>query len=134
MSGTRPLSGVAVLLVDDEDAVRRALTMYLRRQGASVVEAKSYAEAANQLLGRKFNIVVSDVMLGDGSGLTLGRLCRNIKPPVAFVAITGAIETDILDDDVTPTTVFLQKPFALDELRARVLDALGRTAAAASEH
>jgi len=35
---------------------------------------------------------------------------------------------------VTPTTVFLQKPFALDELRARVLDALGRTAAAAQEH
>jgi DNA-binding response OmpR family regulator len=129
MSGSRPLSGVAVLLVDDEDAVRRALAMYLRRQGAGVVEAKSYAEAADQLLARKFHIVVSDVMLGDGSGLTLGRLCRTFKPPVAFLAITGAIEDDILDDDVTPTTVFLQKPFALDELRARVLDALGRTAA-----
>lgn len=132
MPGTRPLSGVAVLLVDDEDAVRRALAMYLRRQGAGVVEAKSYTEAANQLLGRKFHIVVSDVMLGDGSGLTLGRLCRNVKPPVAFLAITGAIESD-LDDDVAPTTVFLQKPFALDDLRVRVLDALGRTAAASPE-
>src|SRR5690606_28235934 len=97
MPGTRPLSGVAVLLVDDEDAVRRALAMYLRRQGAGVVEATSLAEVANQLLCRKFHIVVSDVMLGDLSGLSLGRLCRHVKPRVAFVAITGAIESD-LDD------------------------------------
>ena len=133
-AGPRPLSGVSVLMVDDEDAVRRALTMYLRRQGATVVEAKSYAEAADQLLSRRFDVVVSDVMLGDGSGLTLERICCNIKPPAAFVAITGALESD-LDEDVSPRTVFLQKPFALDDLRARVLEALGRMAAApASEH
>ena len=60
-----------VLVVDDEESVRRALTKILERGGMSVLTAGSAADALNLVAGgRTIDAVVSDVLMPEVSGLS----------------------------------------------------------------
>jgi two-component system, response regulator RegA len=58
-----------VLIVDDNQLVLRAVSRYLRLHGYEVEQASSVAEAMTQIARTQFEVVLTDLRLGDGSGL-----------------------------------------------------------------
>jgi two-component system nitrogen regulation response regulator NtrX len=125
-----------ILVVDDERNIRRTLRMVLEGEGHEVVEAASAAETRELLRGQRVELIIMDVMLGEGaSGLDLleelkrGDLGAEREVPV--IVISGQAT---LADAVRATREgafdFLEKPLDRDALTLRVRNALERRAMA----
>jgi DNA-binding response OmpR family regulator len=105
-----------VLLLEDEPAIRSALSRAISRWGCTVCPAGTLAEARSVVAGDPVDALVSDLKLPDGSGLDLaGEL------GVPFVLMSGyAVFTDAVAALRLGCVDFLTKPVALDTMRAAV--------------
>src|SRR5438105_13687703 len=102
-------AGGRVLLVEDIDAVRRLLADVLAEQGFAVTQAASLEEALAALHGAE--IVVTDLELGDGSGLELiGALAD--RPQLQVIAMSGNPAL-LREASIAGAIAVLAKPFAL---------------------
>ncbi len=122
------LWGVRVLVVDDEPAVRESLERSLRFEGYEVSSARDGAEALDAVTRDRPDIVVLDVMMPRVDGLETCRRLRGRGDDLPVLMLTAR---DGLADRVSGLDVgaddYLVKPFALEELFAR-LRALTRRA------
>ena len=84
---------LSVLLVDDEPDALRALSTVLRRLGHEVCTAGNLRSARSVLAGSSFDVLVSDLELGDGSGLDL---LRGLPCPPPSILLSGYAEPDDL--------------------------------------
>lgn len=114
-----------LLVVDDEAEMRELLSRNLGRVHG-VKTAATCAEAEQALASARFDVLVFDVMLPDGSGIELcSRLrTRGIETPILLLTARGEVRSRVAGLDAGADD-YLGKPFALSELRARVA-ALGR--------
>jgi DNA-binding NtrC family response regulator len=106
-----------VLIVDDEDTARNFISEALRDAGHEPIEAGDLAEANKAIDTGSADIVLLDVVLPDGSGLTLlDRLTlENPSPPV--ILITAFAEVDSAVEAMKKGAQdYLQKPLDLDRL------------------
>lgn len=78
-----------ILLVDDEQDVCELLSTLLRGEGAEVDCALDEAEAAERLAGPLYDVVLTDLNLGLGSGLQICDLVSRIQPGVPVIVVTG---------------------------------------------
>lgn len=119
-----------VLVVDDDEAVRGALTHALHRDGYEVSTAPDGTTALAMLLRNRHEAVVLDVLMPEPNGL---EVCRAIRARGDDVAILMLTARDLVSDRVAGLDAgaddYLAKPFALDELRARLRALLRRTGA-----
>jgi len=117
-----------ILVVDDDQAVRDSLARSLRYVGYEVATAVDGVEALARLAGGKTDAVVMDVMMPRLDGLETTRLLRQSGNDVPILVLTAR---DAVDDRVDGLDAggddYMVKPFALDELLAR-LRALTRRA------
>ena len=116
-----------LLVVEDDDRLRRLLTRLLGEQRHVVEVAANGAEALELAeLGSGIDVVILDIGLPDMSGLDVARAIRAKQLPVAILMLTAR---DTVADRVagldTGADDYLVKPFAFAELSARVR-ALGR--------
>jgi CheY-like chemotaxis protein len=81
----RPLAGVRVLVVDDENDARDLAAMVLAQAGAEVTEASSAAEALRALQRQRPHVVVSDIGMPGQDGHTLIRAIRDLPSPLGAV-------------------------------------------------
>lgn len=110
----------AILYVDDEPTIRRAVHYWLDRRGHSVHSARSVSGAKRCMSMHRFDGIFIDVWLGDGSGLDLFTWLREHEPRLAeqTVFVTG----DLLMKAETRQRVIetgrpvLEKPFDLLDL------------------
>jgi Response regulator containing CheY-like receiver, AAA-type ATPase, and DNA-binding domains len=118
-----------VVLVDDEDLVRRLVARVLEREGYRVI-ALMTAEEALAILSRDeaIDLLLTDVTLPGMNGVELARLTLGQQPDLKLICMSGSGEEDIVTDllaRATGTTAFLSKPFSTVELVEtvnRVLD------------
>ena len=118
-----PLNGTpgTILLVDDEPPVRRVTERVLVRWGYSVLTAGSGREAldlARQHRGR-IDLLISDLGMPEMDGHALARAIRQLRPAVAVLFLSGERPGPAADAPVTGES-FLQKPFTIEELTAKV--------------
>lgn len=78
-----------VLLIEDNAATRFGFVHYFSKDGYEIFEAANLAEAASRLLARRFDIIVLDINLPDGSGLDFIRTARGSDPCIPIIVITG---------------------------------------------
>jgi len=83
-----------VLLVDDEEAVRRASARVRSAEGFEVVQAGDGREALGHLERGQFDVVVSDVMMPNMSGLELLRAIRQRDLELPVILLTGMPNVD----------------------------------------
>ena len=117
-----------VLVVDDEPAVRRALERALRLEHHDVSLAADGEEALDLLAESPVDAMILDVAMPRLDGLEVCRRLRKAgdRTPVLMLTARDAIEDRVTGLDVGADD-YLVKPFALEELLARVRAVLRRT-------
>jgi two-component system OmpR family response regulator len=115
-----------VLVVDDDEETRRLLVRNLQLASHGVKAVESCADARDALARDRFDVVVLDVMLPDGSGIDLCSQWRKaqVDVPILLLTAKGEVKSRVLGLEAGADD-YLGKPFAISELRARV-NALGR--------
>ncbi len=110
-----------ILLVEDEAVMRASVARALRADGHAVDEAGTRADAELELRVNDYGLVILDRGLPDGDGLQSLRRWRQrgLKLPVLVLTARDAVGDRIEGLD-TGADDYVVKPFALDELRARV--------------
>ena len=126
----RDLTGAGrVLLVEDEDAVRSFAVEALRRQGYEVLQASTGQEALEVMAesDKPVDLVVSDVIMPEMDGPTMYKTMRATNPDMKIVFMSGYPD-DAFKNSLDPdaTFAFLQKPFSLAQLAAKVKEELAR--------
>jgi two-component system OmpR family response regulator len=117
---------IRVVLVEDETAVRDAVQQALRDEGLSVSAFADYTDLDVVLAGAP-DLAVLDVMLPGGDGLEMARELRARRDlPIIFLTARDAVE-DRLAGFKLGADDYLVKPFALEELLARVRAVLRRS-------
>jgi len=117
----------SILLVDDDAALLRTLSMNLRARGYDVLTAATGAEAARSVRAHTPEVVILDLGLPDRPGVEVLREIRtwNAVPVIVLSARHGS------DDKVQALDVgaddYVTKPFGVDELLARVRAAVRRS-------
>jgi len=110
-----------VLIVDDEEAARGFISEALGDAGYEAIAAGSLEEAHQAIDAGKADVVMLDMMLPDGSGMSLlDRLTReNPRPPVIVITAFGEVETAV-EAMKKGAQDFLQKPLDLQRLLSAV--------------
>src|SRR5665213_933080 len=82
-----------ILIVEDQEAERRAITQILKSEGFSVFGAEN-ADKALGYIDENIDIVLSDLHMGDVSGIDLLNLWKKRKAETQFILITGHSSVD----------------------------------------
>lgn len=115
-------------MVDDDKSVRESLVRALELEGYAVRSASDGAKALDAIKGEQPDVVVLDVMMPSVDGLTVCRVLRAEKNKVPILMLTARTETsDRVQGLDAGADDYLPKPFALEELLARLRALLRRT-------
>jgi DNA-binding NtrC family response regulator len=106
-----------ILVVDDEEDVRRSVIRILTRRGFSVDSAGSAEDAISRMRASTFDLVITDLMMPKTDGLELLQIIRDHYPELNVIMITGyaSIETAVRAVKLGAAG-YLPKPFTPDEL------------------
>ena len=121
-----------ILLLEDDEALGRGIGMALETPECAVTRCPALREAEALLLEREFDLLILDINLPDGSGLTLLKALRKSGNCTPVILLTA---NDLELDEVTGLEAgaddYITKPFSLAVLRARVNAQLRRAVPAA---
>ena len=122
-----------VLVIDDEQSIRRFLRVALSSQGYAVVEASSGQEGLSDAATQKPDVIILDLGLPDIDGVEVTRLLREwTQIPIIILSVRGS-ESDKIAALDAGADDYLTKPFGVGELLARLRAALRRAAQETSE-
>jgi CheY-like chemotaxis protein len=116
-----------VVLVEDEEAVRRLAREILTQQGYTVLEAKDGPDALRlcQQYAGPIDLLVTDVVMPQMSGLRLADRLRAIRPQTKTLFISGYLDETLREYGASADQIhLLKKPFAAATLARTVRDVL----------
>jgi two-component system cell cycle sensor histidine kinase/response regulator CckA len=117
-----------ILVVEDDDAVRRMTKELLSIKGYQVVEARSAKEAIQfmERHGETIDLVLTDLTMPGMKGQELGEVLAKLHTDVRLLYMSAYTE-DALQTNGTliAGTAFIEKPFSADELAQKVRGVLG---------
>ena len=120
-------SGLRCLVVDDEPRLRRVLVRLLEGEGFTCAEAGSGVEALKELEQAPAPLVISDLRMPEMDGVTLLREIVVRWPDTAVIVVTAVAEVESAVACLQMVGLdYVAKPFHLDEVRARVSQALDK--------
>src|SRR5438046_2902806 len=120
-------NAVKCLVVDDEPRLRRVLVRLLEGEGFSCAEAGSGTEALEILQQDPVPLVISDLRMPHMDGVTLLREIIARWPTTAVIVVTAVAEVESAVACLQLGALdYVAKPFHLDEVRARVMQALDK--------
>jgi DNA-binding NtrC family response regulator len=119
-----------ILVVDDERSIRELLTILLVQEGHDVATAASVREGVGRLTTERFDLVMCDLKLPDGSGLEVLQDARRRQVETPFIIITAhTTPQHALEALRAGAAEYLSKPFNVDDLKAIIVKLLARPAA-----
>jgi two-component system alkaline phosphatase synthesis response regulator PhoP len=134
MKASDQVRGVRILVVDDDDNVRRLVSAYLEREGYQVIEAADGAAALRAVEVSAPDLVVLDLMLPGTGGLQVARRISAARElPILMLTARGD-EDDVLRGFEAGADDYLIKPFSPRVLVARVRAILRRVGLEGEEH
>jgi len=119
-------SAEMILLVEDEDMVRRLARTILEARGYVVLEAKDGREglAVCESHSGTIDLLLSDVVMPEMGGRELAERARIIRPDLKILFMSGHTQDVILKEGIQKGAAFLQKPYLPAELAHKVREVL----------
>lgn len=118
-----------ILIVEDEEKIARFVTLELEHEGYQVEHAADGRTAVDLALERDYDLILLDVLLPQLNGMEVLRRVRKHKDvPVIMVTARDAVMDKVAGLDAGADD-YLTKPFAIEELFARIRVALKRSEA-----
>ena len=126
-SGNLPSGNETILVVEDEDEVRKLAVQILNRHGYRVLEASH--GGAGLLLCEEckepIHLLLSDVVMPEISGPDFARRLKYLRPEIKVLFMSGFPDNALLQHGILDRGVyFLQKPFSIEGLTKRVREVL----------
>lgn len=110
-----------LLLVEDDPILGKSLKVTLELEGYVVEWATTLAETRAIARQNAFDIVVLDLNLPDGSGLTFARECQEQLPKLPILMLTASSDEDSVVEGLDAGAAdYVRKPFGNKELKARI--------------
>jgi two-component system, chemotaxis family, chemotaxis protein CheY len=122
------LSGINVLVIDDDPVTRRLYALWLDQLGAGVREAKDGFEGLELIWAERPDVVLCDLAMPnfDGYAFVAG-LREDFKLQTPVIAITGRTAQEALVKSIEAGFAsFLAKPVTIDQVAAQITRVLGR--------
>ncbi|HDK7174432.1 TPA: response regulator transcription factor [Clostridium botulinum] len=115
-----------ILIVEDEVKISRFLQLELQYEGYEIEQAYDGREGLDKALNEKYDLILLDIMLPKLNGMEVCRRIRQISD-IPIIMLTAKDETtDIVMGLDTGADDYITKPFAIEELLARIRVALKR--------
>jgi CheY-like chemotaxis protein len=113
-----------ILVVDDNDQVRRMTRLMLALEGYEVVEAENGRDAMQLFVGHPSDVVITDLYMPEEDGLELIGQLRRVTPKVPIIAISGGGSardgSSLRVASLLGADEVLEKPFSPDDLAAAI--------------
>ena len=120
-SGRRAGERQTVLVVDDEERLRKGLARSLGQEGRRALAAASGDQALDLLKSERVDLVVTDLVMPGMDGMTLVRNIRDADPGVKVIVMTAYGSTSSMQEaEELGVASYLAKPFALSSLKSVV--------------
>jgi signal transduction histidine kinase len=116
-----------ILLVEDDEALRRLARRAFERAGYRVFVAKDGDEGEAIALTRTFSLVVTDVVMPNCGGPQMVERLRQHQPNLRVLYVSGYVNTDKSLELTAPGTAYLPKPYTVVDLLDRVRTLLLQT-------
>jgi CheY-like chemotaxis protein len=119
-----------ILVVEDDDAVRRMTREFLKIKGYTVIEARSAASAIQIMQERneEIDLVLTDVLMPGMKGRELVEKLTQIRSNIKVLYMSAYTEDAAINIGVlNPGTEFIEKPFGPDDLGNKIREVLART-------
>jgi two-component system alkaline phosphatase synthesis response regulator PhoP len=120
------MSNIKILVIDDEEAILKLVTSYLRPEGYEIFTAKDGASGLQAFRAFKPNLVVLDVMLPGIDGIELLSRIRRESDVYVIMLTAKSEETDKIVGLSIGADDYVTKPFSPRELVARIKAAVRR--------
>ena len=122
-----------ILIVEDEAAIARFVELELRHEGYAVDKTEDGRSGLDQALAEAYDLILLDIMLPGLSGLeVLRRLRREKDTPVILLTARDTVMDKVSGLDMGADD-YITKPFAIEELLARIRTALRKRPPKASD-
>jgi two-component system response regulator HydG len=116
-----------ILIVDDEPAMRRSLSIMLRHEDYAVADAPDGRAALEHLAREGVDLVMVDLRMDGLSGLDVLRQVKQVSPDVEVIVMTGYGTIEAAVDAMRFGAFdFITKPFEMEQVLLRVKNALER--------
>lgn len=120
-----------VLIIDDDDGLRRSMGMVIESLGHECVLVPSVVEGIARAEAERFDVAVTDMNMPGLDGLEAVKALRNITPPIGIVAMSGgSIRSSAEDYSVLALNmgagVFLPKPFKRADVAQAIAEAVAK--------
>jgi two-component system OmpR family response regulator len=119
---------ISLLLAEDDDNLGTLLHTFLKSKGYKVELCRNGKIAFERFNQEKFDFCIFDVMMPEMDGFTLAKEIREIDKKVPILFLTAkSMKEDKLEGFALGADDYLTKPFAMEELLARIMAVLRRT-------
>jgi signal transduction histidine kinase/ActR/RegA family two-component response regulator len=118
-----------ILVVEDDDAVRRMTREFLKIKGYAIIEARGALDAIQAVnqRGDRIDLVLTDVLMPGMKGRELVERLAELRPDLKVLYMSAYTEDAAINIGVlSPGTEFIEKPFSPDELAAKIREVLGQ--------
>jgi DNA-binding NtrC family response regulator len=115
----------SILIIDDEEQLRRNLQILLSRAGYTVVTAMDAAEGLQCLQRTHFDVVLTDLVMDGNNGLEILESLTVYAPQIPVIVITGYASAALADEAVSRGAYdYITKPFQLEVIKSAIAGAL----------
>src|SRR5512143_1914616 len=117
----------SILIVDDEEGMRKSLSMLFQKEGYQVCQAGSGEDAIRSLDRDKFDLIITDLRMDGISGTYLLEYIKDkrLQVPVVIMTAYGTIDSAV-DAMRMGASDYIAKPFEYDEILHRAKRAMER--------
>jgi len=121
------MHGARILIVDDEEGIRKSLEAVLEDKGCLVDTAENGQEAITKSKTKFYNLALVDIRLPDMDGVALLTEMRETTPKMARIIITGYPSLDNAIAAVNKgADGYIVKPFTMENLLGTIMEHLQR--------
>lgn len=110
-----------ILIVDDEDVIRQMVGRVLKYMGIESEVAENGFQALEQLKGGRFDIIIADIRMPNMDGMELLKIVGKEYPEIDVMIMTAhSAKYSFVDVVESGAADFINKPFSVEELKAKV--------------